>query len=112
VLSGDDELATILDRGSAAAGYPGAVRAVWHKRLERLTQDVERGDYVAAGRFARVHAKLGNKEETLAWLEKATEEHSRLILEAGIDPVFDDLRDDPRFAELVGRVRLALDPRP
>ncbi len=112
ILSGDDELAAILDRAALESGYPGVVRAVWQKRLERLTRQLERGEYVAAGRFARVHAKLGHVEQALAWLEKAFEEPTRLVLEVGVDPVFDGLRGDPRFADFVRRVRLALDPPP
>jgi eukaryotic-like serine/threonine-protein kinase len=106
-LSQDDELAAILDRARTESGYQGVVRAVWQKRLERLRRRAEQGEYIAAGHFARVYARLGDKEQALGWLDKAYEERNRLVLEARIDPVYDDLRGDPRFVELLRRTRLA-----
>ena len=40
----------------------------------------------------------------MMWLDRAYEERRPQILEVPIDPVFDVLQDDPRFAELVRRI--------
>jgi tetratricopeptide (TPR) repeat protein len=105
-LSHDEELATILDRANADSGYEGVVRAVWQERLQRLSRRAERGEYVAAARFAGVYAKLGDEEQALAWLDTASEERNRLVLEAGIDPVYDGFRSDPGFVDLLRRIHL------
>ena len=54
-----------------------------------------------AGTFACVH----DKEQTLAWLERAYAEHSGLT-SLNVDPIFDFLRSDPRFQDLLRRVGL------
>jgi tetratricopeptide (TPR) repeat protein len=107
VLSHDDELAATLDRSVAESGYEGIVRLVWQKRLARLKSKVERGEYVAAGHFARIYARLADHDQALMWLDKASREGNRLMLEARIDPAYDALRSDPRFIELLRSMRLA-----
>jgi TPR repeat protein len=56
--------------------------------------------------MAQAQAKLGRKSEALCWLERATE---RGCLNAPFlserDPLLAGLRDDPRFADLMTRVR-------
>jgi hypothetical protein len=48
---------------------------------------------------------LNNKDEALAWLQKAYEEHS-VALTSLVDPIYDPLRSDPRFQDLLRRVGL------
>jgi TolB-like protein/Tfp pilus assembly protein PilF len=57
--------------------------------------------------IARVYANLNNKVEALMWLEKAVDgrEHNMTLLK--VDPEFDSLRSEPRFQELLKRMRLA-----
>lgn len=55
---------------------------------------------------ARVYANLGDKERALELLRQAYEERSDHLLAIGIDPIFDGLRADPRFAELLRGIGL------
>lgn len=55
-------------------------------------------------RIARVYGILREKEQALAWLEKAFTAHLQDILSIKKDPSFDTLRDDPRFQDLLRRV--------
>lgn len=48
---------------------------------------------------------LGEKDEAFALLEKDVAERSTYVTLIAIDPVFDDLRGDPRFAALVQKVQ-------
>ena len=57
--------------------------------------------------FVRLHVRLGDKEQAFAWLEKAYEERTRLIFAIKVDPLFDDLRSDSRFQDLLRRVGLS-----
>jgi hypothetical protein len=50
---------------------------------------------------------MGNKDEALAWLEKAYSQHSNVLTTLKVEPAFDPLRSDPRFQDLLRRVGLA-----
>ena len=45
-------------------------------------------------------------DEWLTWLEKACEERSNVLIDMKVDPMYDRLRSDPRFHQLLRRVGL------
>jgi TolB-like protein/DNA-binding winged helix-turn-helix (wHTH) protein/Tfp pilus assembly protein PilF len=49
---------------------------------------------------------LGDKQEALFWLEKACADHSTALNSIKVNPVFDPLRSEPKFQELLRRVGL------
>jgi len=57
--------------------------------------------------IAAIYAALGNKDEALAWLKRACDEHEQGVVDLKVDPRFDTLRSDPRFMDLLRRVKLA-----
>jgi tetratricopeptide (TPR) repeat protein len=57
-----------------------------------------------AAEIALIHAGLGEKDQAMAWLEKAFSE--RFIPSILLRPGFDPLRSDPRFQNLVHRIGL------
>jgi TolB-like protein/Tfp pilus assembly protein PilF len=62
---------------------------------------------VLAFSFALIYLGLGEKDQTFAWLEKTYEERSsRMFLFLKVDPIWDPVRSDPRFADLLRRVGL------
>ena len=61
--------------------------------------------YVAPYDVAVVYSGLGDKEQTLRWLEKAVERQD-YINRLKVDPRLDPLRSHPRFADLMRRVGL------
>jgi len=50
---------------------------------------------------------MNDKDEWLTWLEKAIREHTNVPTGLRVDPLYDPLRSDPRFQELLRRVGLA-----
>jgi tetratricopeptide (TPR) repeat protein len=48
----------------------------------------------------------GNKDQALAWLESAYSQHSPELVALKVNPGYDPLRSDPRFKDLLERVRL------
>jgi tetratricopeptide (TPR) repeat protein len=56
--------------------------------------------------IATIYGELGNKEEAFAWLEKAYDEHSGLLVYLNVVPMLDSLRADQRFRLLAQRVGL------
>ena len=92
-------------------GMPGYVYAVSgqtsnaKKELEEL-KDLRKTEYITAVSLAYICAGLGEKEETLFWLEKAFEERAFQMQLLQVDPRWDKLREEQRFKELVRKVGL------
>jgi TolB-like protein/DNA-binding winged helix-turn-helix (wHTH) protein/Flp pilus assembly protein TadD len=57
--------------------------------------------------LAPVYAVLGRKDQAIAMLQEACAEHSNAVMTIKVDPVYDPLRSDPRFQDLLRRVGLA-----
>ncbi len=91
----------ILIRAYAHAGRrPDALRLLDEmKRLQKTT-------YVPAAAFLNAYLGLDDKEQAFVWLEKAYQEKSNILQFAKVHPYFDQLRSDPRFADLLHRVGL------
>jgi DNA-binding winged helix-turn-helix (wHTH) protein len=73
----------------------------WRARLRALERRRRHGGFVPAMDVARVHARLGNIDDTLASLTRALHEPSRLVLELPLDPRFEQLRGHREFDALV-----------
>jgi serine/threonine-protein kinase len=46
----------------------------------------------------------GNLTNAIDWLERASEHRACWLAFLGVDPLWDDLRNDPRFQAIVKRV--------
>jgi TolB-like protein/DNA-binding winged helix-turn-helix (wHTH) protein/Flp pilus assembly protein TadD len=75
----------------------------WQNRLA-LVERQSKEHYVSPYTFAVVYARMGDKEKTLENLQRAYEERYPSMVFVGIEPIFDNLRSDPRYAELLGRI--------
>jgi TolB-like protein len=83
----------------AFLGYALA-RAGRHAEARRILDDLTTGRRDSHGAFgvAVVHAGLGDRDQAFAWLERSVKEHSwRVYI---MDPLFKDLHENPRFAQL------------
>ena len=61
--------------------------------------------YVPSTCFARVHSGLGEVERALDWLEKGCDQRELPMAMLKVHPVYDPLRDEPRFRAVVERMR-------
>ncbi len=52
------------------------------------------------------YSGTGQKERVIELLRKAYSEHSNAVVQIKVDPMYDPIRSDPRFVELLRRVRL------
>jgi len=90
-------------------GYGRAVtgrRAEAHRVLDELNE-LSKQKYVSPIWRVKIYASLVEKDKAFEWLEKAYEDHS--IVSVGYiktNPMFDPLRSDPRFADLLRRTNL------
>jgi serine/threonine-protein kinase len=67
---------------------------------------VSADEFIPSFSMALVHLGLGNRDEALSLLEKAPDELFYSALYIGVDPRFDDLRGEPRFKAVLGRMNL------
>jgi len=67
---------------------------------------VAKQQYAYSLSFARIYAGLGDKDQAFAWLEKGYEERSTPLYFLKVDPIWDPLRSDPRFNDLLRRIGL------
>ena len=88
-----------LGAAYAQAGERERARAI----LKRL-QASER--YVSPGELAILYASLGEREQAFASLEKAYAARDLQLQFLGVEPGYDSLRADQRFADLMRRVGL------
>jgi serine/threonine protein kinase/tetratricopeptide (TPR) repeat protein len=61
--------------------------------------------YVSAFPIAWVYLGLGNKDRAFEWLEKAYEERACRLVYLNVERAFDPLRSDPRFVDLLRRMK-------
>ena len=70
-----------------------------------MTALAREGRYVSPLSIAALHTLLGEKDEAFRWLDKAVEDRSPFLIALSADPQWDSIRSDPRFSEVVRRVR-------
>jgi len=69
-------------------------------------QSWSREEYVSPVAFATVHIALGNLREALDWTERAHAERRGWVVYLRVNPIFDPLRGEPRFHELIKKMSL------
>jgi TolB-like protein/Tfp pilus assembly protein PilF len=98
---GDHEAEDALERGYAEAGYQGALRRVAETLIAR-----SRTTYVTPWQIGTLYTRAGMNNEALEWLGKAYEAHDPNMPYLSVDPIFDDLRKEPRFQDILRRMKL------
>jgi len=97
---GSSELAA-LGHAYAQSGDRVEAQKILKELNTRSTQT-----YVQPIWIAVIHAALGNKEEAFPWLRKAVGDRSVWLIYLKVDPIFDSLRTDARFADVARQVGL------
>lgn len=100
-LSGSPLVLAHLGHSYAVAGKQAEARKV----LNQL-RELENQRYVSAYTVAGIHTALGDREQAFRSLEKAYEERDVWFMNAKVDPVFKELRNDRRFQTLLTRANL------
>jgi TolB-like protein/DNA-binding winged helix-turn-helix (wHTH) protein/Tfp pilus assembly protein PilF len=100
-----------VGRNPQIEGELGHALAVAGRRAEALAMleglsQLSATRYVPPYSVALIHTGLGDRDEALAWLDKAYAERSDYMPYLRLEPMLDSLRSDDRFAALVGRVGL------
>ena len=100
-LNRDPQMLALLGHTLAASGK----RDEALRTLDQL-KEIAKQRYVSAYSFAIVYEALGDKDQAFQWLERSYQDRAFEMAILKVDPLLDNLRSDPRFADLVQRVRL------
>ena len=98
---GDPVAKAFLARSYAAAGKNDQATQILNELLQLSTHQ-----YVPPTEIADTFAALGRKDEAFQWLNKAYEERAAALVYLKVAQVYDPLRSDPRFQELLTRLHL------
>ncbi len=98
---GDSQAIRALHHGLTEGGYSRALQRLAEMLIER-----SKTSYVTPWQVATLYTRAGMREEALDWFEKAYQAHDLNMPYLSVDPVFDDLRDDPRFQAMLKRMGL------
>jgi tetratricopeptide (TPR) repeat protein len=100
LFAGDPELIGALEQGLAEAGYEGAQRRIADVLASRYEKD-------GTGRVRQVaehYLFAGDYDRAMDLLERAFEFHDPSLAGIGVLPIWDPLRSDPRFQDLLRRM--------
>ena len=83
-------------------------RADDRKAAEEMMEELTKysAGYISAYNVALIYAGLDETENALSWLARAVEQHDLFLAWMNVEPMFDSIRSDARFAELVKRIGL------
>jgi DNA-binding winged helix-turn-helix (wHTH) protein/TolB-like protein len=104
-LSGRTLLMEKAEEIFSQRGYKRARQLMLQEELRRLKEE-SRQRFVLPTKLAMVYSALGDKEQTLMWLERCVEEKEWALFEIKTRPEFDHLRLEPRFTALIQRMGL------
>jgi serine/threonine protein kinase/tetratricopeptide (TPR) repeat protein len=92
----------------AALGYAYGKAGRTHEARKVLAemQDLAKVRYVPPQEFAIIYIGLGDNNNAFAWLEKAYDERFAGLIYLTVEPIFLNLRSDPRYEALVKRLGL------
>ena len=97
------------DRAMHSIILHGGLRAFWLEGLRRMQKSwCPTGWTGSLPSFkAELYARLGENDRAIEALNKTYETRSHLMTQLKVNPAFDGLRSDPRFAELLRRMKLS-----
>jgi hypothetical protein len=74
------------------------------RRVLNELEELAKKEYVPPRERAINYVGLNDKDNAIYWLEKSITEGSSASISINVEPLFDDLRSDERFQELISRM--------
>ena len=103
-VGGPQEAEGLLNR-LRAAYQAGGEQGLWRELIVILTRDSSLSFNTPIG-VAEAYTLLGQKDRAFEWLTRAVDAKHPGAYTLKVDPIFDPLRSDPRFTQLLARVGL------
>jgi serine/threonine protein kinase/tetratricopeptide (TPR) repeat protein len=95
-----------LIRGVLAHALARAGRRAEAQRVIDDLIELSKSKFVSQSTIAMAYAGLGEKDKAFEWLDKSYESHDEAILWLKNHPMFEPLRDDPRYKPMLKRLNL------
>jgi TolB-like protein len=89
-----------------AVAHASAGRKMEALQIAAQLQTISSTRYVSPYGLAQIYAALNDKEQSFKWLQIAYDDRAVWMSYLAVDPLFDSLRWDQRFQDLLRRVRL------
>ena len=89
-----------------AVAHASAGRKAEALRIVAQLQAISSMRYVSPYGLAQIYAALNDKEQTFKWLQIAYDDRAVWMSYLAVDPVFDGIRSDQRFQDLLRRIHL------
>ena len=102
-LSEEEEGARALSGAATEQDYQSAERAVAESRI-KLLHELADSRYISPLDLARLYTQIGQRDKAVSYLERAIAERSPMLVALKVDPAWDPIRDDQRFAAIVRRL--------
>jgi serine/threonine protein kinase/Tfp pilus assembly protein PilF len=92
-------------------GQPDTARKLFKQSLEMNHQDIEQSSeyYGSYYDLAAINAIQGRKDEACDWLQKAIDAGCREYQYASHDPLFENLRSEERFKQMMAKIKAEID---
>src|SRR2546426_2139467 len=74
------------------------------EQMLRELEEMAKRQYVSSTAFAMIYLGLGEKEKALDWLDKSYQDQESACWYLTVDPIYDSVRNEPRFQALVQKV--------
>jgi TolB-like protein/Tfp pilus assembly protein PilF len=113
----NDEAIKLFEKGITIGGRESGVlakmghafavsnRPAEARKILSELDEMARTSYVSPYDRAIIYVGLGDKDKALEQLNRAYEDRAGWIIYLNIEPLFDPIRSDPRFVELVSRMK-------
>jgi len=99
-LGADQQMLADYKKACADLG----IRGYWQKAIEVDSRNPDNAFRAAS--LSSYYARLGQKDLAFYWLNQAVEQRAPWLVYAKVSPVYDNLRGDPRFKEILDRIGL------
>ena len=101
----------LVGRTSSALAFLGHAYAESGRRDEAIKiinelSERSKNEYISPYDVAIIYVGLRDKENAFQQLEKAYDDRAGWMINLNVDPIFDPIRSDPRFIDLVRRMKL------
>lgn len=93
--------------GQLAYAYAVAGQTDQAQKILNDLKELSKQQYVSPFDFAIIYKGLGDKDQAFEWLNKTFDENPYRLSMLRVNPRFDSLRSDPRFTDLLRRMKLA-----
>ena len=96
-------------RGMLGYAYATSGRTIQAQKELTVLKALAEGRFGFALSIARIHAALNEKDEAFAWLRKSCDERDPQVIWLKVDLTFDNLRSDPRYAQVLKDMGLPIE---